>query len=88
MRTTVDLPDDLLKRAKIAAVQRGTSLRELIGQALERELEDKPRSRRRMTEPPVKLGKDVVVHSLTNEEMAATLQGEDERHLVDVYSAR
>jgi hypothetical protein len=88
MRTTVDLPDDLLKRAKIAAVQRGTSLRELIGQALERELEDKPRKRRRMAEPPVKLGKDVVVHPLTNEEMATMLQGEDERHLVDVYSGR
>ena len=38
MRTTLDLPDDLLKRAKIEAVERGVSLRELVGTALAREL--------------------------------------------------
>ena len=38
MRTTLDLPETLLKRAKIEAVQRGTTLRELVGAALEREL--------------------------------------------------
>ena len=38
MRTTLDLPDDLMRRAKIAAVERGTTLRELVGSALEREL--------------------------------------------------
>lgn len=38
MRTTLDLPDDLMRRAKIAAVERGTTLRELVGGALEREL--------------------------------------------------
>ncbi|OGA52279.1 MAG: hypothetical protein A3F74_12855 [Betaproteobacteria bacterium RIFCSPLOWO2_12_FULL_62_58] len=38
MRTTLDLPDELLKRAKIEAVHRGKSLRDLVGAALEREL--------------------------------------------------
>ncbi|OGA17283.1 MAG: hypothetical protein A3I63_05735 [Betaproteobacteria bacterium RIFCSPLOWO2_02_FULL_66_14] len=38
MRTTLDIPENLLKRAKIEAVQRGTTLRELVGAALEREL--------------------------------------------------
>ena len=38
MRTTLDLPDELLKRAKIEAVQRRTSLRALVGAALAREL--------------------------------------------------
>lgn len=38
MRTTLDLPESLLKRAKIEAVQRGITLRELVGTALEREL--------------------------------------------------
>lgn len=42
MRTTLDLPDELLKRAKIEAVERGTSLRELVGAALERELNQPP----------------------------------------------
>lgn len=38
MRTTLDLPDELLKRAKIEAVERSVSLEELIGSALVREL--------------------------------------------------
>ncbi len=42
MRTTIELPDSLLKRAKIAAVERGTTLRELIGAALARELDVDP----------------------------------------------
>jgi hypothetical protein len=38
VRTSIDLPDDLLRRAKITAVERGTTLRELVEQALVREL--------------------------------------------------
>lgn len=38
MRTTLDLPDDLLRRAKIAAAERGCTLRALFSHALEREL--------------------------------------------------
>ena len=30
MRTTLDLPDDVLKRAKIEAVGRGSTLRQLV----------------------------------------------------------
>lgn len=40
MRTTLDLPDALLRSAKIEAVRRGTSLRELVARAVERELTD------------------------------------------------
>lgn len=50
MRTTIDLPDDILKRAKIAAVDRGTTLRRLIESALRHELRlpsaQKPRTGR------------------------------------------
>jgi hypothetical protein len=47
MRVTLDLPDELLKRAKIAAVERGVTLRELIGSALVRDLAPpEPASRR------------------------------------------
>lgn len=38
MRTTIDLPDELLKPAKICAVQRGSSLRELVAAGLRAEL--------------------------------------------------
>jgi hypothetical protein len=54
MRTSLDLPDELMRRAKIAAVERGTSLRDLIGQALTRELDspaNPPTARRRGSFP-------------------------------------
>lgn len=39
MRTTLDLPDALLKRAKIVAAQTDMTLKELISRALERDLD-------------------------------------------------
>jgi hypothetical protein len=44
MRTTLDLPDELLKRAKIAAVERGVTLRELVESALANDLAAMTRS--------------------------------------------
>ncbi len=41
MRTTINLPDELLKQAKIKAVQEGISLKELFIRSLERELDFK-----------------------------------------------
>ena len=38
MRTSIDLPDELLREAKIAAVNRGVTLRELVTDALHHEL--------------------------------------------------
>jgi hypothetical protein len=38
MRTTVDLPDELFRELKTVAVQRGTSLKELLRTAVEHEL--------------------------------------------------
>lgn len=35
MKTTIDLPDDLLHRAKVVAAQRRTTLKELVQQGLE-----------------------------------------------------
>ncbi len=35
MKTTIDLPDDLLHRAKIAAAQRKTTLKELVQTGLD-----------------------------------------------------
>jgi hypothetical protein len=46
MRTTLDLPDDLLRQAKIVAVERGCTLRALFTRALEQEL-------KRPASPPV-----------------------------------
>ena len=38
MKTTVDLPDSLYRRAKIRAAQRGTTLRTLLVESLEQSL--------------------------------------------------
>ena len=38
MRTTIDLPDPLLRRAKAVAAIRGSSLKELVVKAVEREV--------------------------------------------------
>ena len=40
MKTTIELPEEVLQRAKITAIQRKTTLRELIYQSLLRELDE------------------------------------------------
>jgi len=39
MRTTLDLPDQLARRAKLAAVRRGVPFKQLVAEALEQQLE-------------------------------------------------
>lgn len=34
MRTTVDIPDDTLRRARVRAAERGVTLSDLVGEAL------------------------------------------------------
>jgi hypothetical protein len=69
MRTTLDLPDEFLRRAKIAAVERGSTLRQLVIDALRREMEGGPTRRRRMTSPPVKLAADAPLRKLSPDEV-------------------
>lgn len=70
MRTTIDLPDDVLRRAKISAVERGSSLRQLVIDALRRELDEPaPATRRRLTSPPIKLAVDSPLRTLSPEEI-------------------
>lgn len=38
MRTTIDIPESLYRKAKMRAVEKGTSLKALVLKALEREL--------------------------------------------------
>lgn len=64
MRTTLDLPDDVLRRAKIEAVERGSTLRQLVIDALRREMAVSERPRKRLTRPPVKLSPDAPLRRL------------------------
>lgn len=69
MRTTLDLPDDILRRAKIEAVERGSTLRQLIIDALQREMVGSGRPRKRLTRPPIKLAADAPLRHLTPAEV-------------------
>jgi hypothetical protein len=89
MRSTFDLPDDLLKRAKIAAVKRGSTLRDLVAEALRRLLADQPGpERKRMTEPPVRLPPGHTIPIRSNSEIAKIFEQEDIAQLNDVYRRR
>jgi hypothetical protein len=79
MRTTLDLPDALLKRAKIAAVERGTTLRALIGSALTKDLEGVPTHQGRRVSFPLFSSKQPGSLALTNAELARAEIDEDLR---------
>jgi len=65
MRTTLDLPDDVLRRAKIEAVERGSTLRQLVIDALQREMETADRPRKRLKRAPIRLAADAPLRKLT-----------------------
>lgn len=89
MRSTFDLPDELVKRAKIAAVRRGTTLRDLVAEGLRRVLSDKPAPQnQRMSKPPVELPPGRTIPQRSNRELAEILEREDESRLDDVYRGR
>lgn len=81
MRTTIDLPDEILKRAKIAAVRRGVTLRELIGSAVARELAVPVRAadRPRRVQFPLFPSRQPGSLHLTNADLARVEAEEDER---------
>lgn len=45
MKTTIDIADDLLKRAKLRAAREEKTLRQVIEEALRRQLATEPRAR-------------------------------------------
>lgn len=81
MRTTLDVPDELLKRAKIEAVERGTSLRDLVAVALERELKlpSEAKQARKRTRFPIFDSKAPGSLRLTNAAVAKLEADEDVR---------
>ena len=67
MRTTLELPDDILRRAKIEAVHRGSTLRQLVIDALQREMAGTERPRKRLSKPPIKLAADAPLRRMSPE---------------------
>jgi hypothetical protein len=86
MRTTLELPDDILRRAKIEAVQRGSTLRQLVIDALQREMAGTERPRKRLARPPIKLAADAPLRRLSPEAVKR-LDAEDLQR-ADVSKAR
>ncbi|MGH8319390.1 MAG: hypothetical protein ACREUL_15680 [Steroidobacteraceae bacterium] len=78
-----------MKRAKIAAIKRGSTLRDLVADALRRLLADQgPPQRRRMNEAPIKLPPGQTIPIRSNVEIAQLFDQEDVAHLNDVYRRR
>lgn len=89
MRTTFDLPDELMKRAKIAAVQRGVTLRDLVAGGLRQALsEKKPPARQRLKLPVVKIAADAPLLHMSPQELKKLLEDEDIEHALAVYRGR
>lgn len=89
MRTSLDLPDDLMRRAKIAAIKRGSTLRDLVAEGLRRVLTDNPApKRKRMTEAPVKLPAGHTIPVRSNREIAQLFEQDEITHVNDVYRGR
>jgi len=81
MRTTLDLPEDLLRQAKIAAVEQGRTLRELVGGALAHELglKDGERSGRKRAKFPIFTSASPGAMKLTNADLSQLETREDVR---------
>lgn len=86
MRTTLDLPDDILRRAKIEAVERGSTLRQLVIEALQREMAGTERPRKRLARAPIKLAADAPLRQLSPE--AVKRIDADELQRSDLRKAR
>ena len=78
MRTTIDLPTDLMQAAKVRAAQRGESLKDLFTRAIAHEVSSTGRRRPagRVALPLIGQDSDPRVE-VTNEDIAASLEAED-----------
>lgn len=80
MRTTIDLPDELARAAKIRAAERGETLKDMLARAVARELAmGSPSGRTRVTLPLV--GEEgAPPMELTSEDLEAAIAADDERY--------
>jgi hypothetical protein len=88
MRTTIEIPDALLRRAKLAAVEQGTTLRDLIARGLEAVLRTGKQRRSRLTAPPVKLSADSPLRRLGPEDVDQIDAETEAGQLDEVYRRR
>jgi hypothetical protein len=85
MRTTIDVPDVLMRAAKARAAQQGESLKDLVSRALARELglPSMPRRKTGRVALPLIAREASPAVLVTNDDIAAALEADD----VDRYSS-
>jgi hypothetical protein len=88
MRTTVEIPDILLKEAKLAAVEQGTTLKVLITRGLENVLRAGEGDGYRLAGPPVALSADSPLRRLSADELAGIDAEEEAKEIDEVYRRR
>jgi hypothetical protein len=74
MRTTVDIPDDLLRRAKSEAALRGRKLKDLVEEGLRLVLDTPPPG----SETPAQTGRRVTAHDLLKDLILEDDDGPDD----------
>ncbi len=80
MRTTVDLPPELMRAAKIAATERGMSLKDLFTRALAHEIGEMTQTRRkkvRLRLPLIGTADSGPKVDITNDDIATAFEAED-----------
>jgi hypothetical protein len=83
VKTTLEIPDELYRQAKIHAAQENRKMRDLVTEGLRLVLGlsegTRPLGLRRMTKAPVTIRKGNVIPVLSNEEMAELFERSGER---------
>jgi len=78
VRTTVVLPPELLRAAKVRASQQGETLKELITRAVDREVAERPRSgNRKLVLPLIGRADDPNTVDVTNADIHSALEADD-----------
>ncbi len=83
MKTTLEIPDELYRQAKIKAAHENRKMKDLVSDALRLIIalpaQKSGLTRRRMTQAPVKISKGNVLPVLSNDAMAELLERAGER---------
>ncbi len=86
MKTTLDIPDELYRQAKIQAAHENRKMKDFVSEGLRMALgvtkKTRPRHLRRMTKAPVIIRRGNVISALSNEAMAELLESSSERFAV------
>lgn len=79
MKTTLEIPDELYRQAKVRAASENRKIKDLVSDGLRMVLGLAAREPRRMAKAPVNVRKDNEIPVLTNDALAELLEKNGER---------